>query len=208
MKDETVYSNYILFCEEKKDLLTLLIGSNTHLGERFKVLHLTLEYFYKKLLNNEQISEEIDIFTLAFEFLIINFELVEGFLQNNLKTNTFNLDDINKYNNPLSLVLHIIDFYQSAIDDESKSPKLRNFFKRNSSFFQSIYDKTRKNGELLNDEDIEKFTVLVQTVEIDLNYNPILLNDVFTELSIKLNLHDDKDESCCQSSTGCCGNCH
>ena len=209
MRDESIYSKFNFLVEEKKVLISLLEKRDDFLGQHFNVIYSLLNYFNDNLLKNGQNDEEMDIFELALDFFETNLLMIDGFFKIRIGDKILLQSDIDETSADLSIVIHMLDYYTSTVNDENKLPRVRNYVKKQEQFFQKLYDKTTLEGVIISKDDVSKFEQFSSHLENELSYFPVLLSDVFLELSIKLDLFEKnvlfansnhKSECCCGGS--------
>ncbi|HKL95008.1 MAG TPA: hypothetical protein VJ845_01120 [Haploplasma sp.] len=179
--DETIYHEYANWKLENEQLLKDLEKDGSDLLFRFKPVIDVVGYFYDKLIDDVNYSEEDDvIFKSGFYYIADQIEELKEILKN-----LFNNDikEASKYFKEINLLFTTLDFQAELINNDITSEDIKSIMTFDKKVYQFLEDK--KNAPSTLFEELDQLT---NNIYKELNTNYYSINNIFLEIADELNI--------------------
>ena len=180
--DETVYNEYANWKLENEELLKNIKSNSDDIYYRFKHVLDVVDYYYDKLIDDENYSDEDDvIFKTGFYYIADQFENISELLQ---KVYNNDFKELDKHAKEVNLFLNTVDFQTEVLNNDITSDE---DVKKLLEFDREIYSYISKKKNI-PEEKYEELDDLTTKVFNKLNINYYSVNNIFLEIADELNI--------------------
>lgn len=180
--DETAYHEYANWKLENEDLLKKLETEAEDLFFRFKPVIDVISYFYDKLIDDNDYSEDDDvIFKSGFYYIADQIEELKILLKDIFSNN---LEETSKFSKEVNLYFNALDFQTELINNELEDNE---DVVSIMSFDKKVYELLTKK-ENAPEELFEELDNLTSSIYKKLNNNYYSINNIFLEIADELNI--------------------